>query len=262
MIYEGYEKLAFERTGSILRVTIDNPPRNTVVGALHRDLRRAFDEINRDDATSVVVLTGRGTAFCAGIDIPDLARRLEQPPDLSMLAAAPDLLHAMIDLRKPVIARLNGDAIGFGATLALFCDIIIAADHAKIADPHVRTGLVAGDGGSLIWPLLIGFARAKEYLLTGDEITAADAAAIGLINRAVPAAALDAEVDALAMRLARSAPMAVKLTKQAMNMLLKQLAVPLATAHIGLEAFSKASRDHKEAVFALRDKRAPAFTGH
>jgi enoyl-CoA hydratase len=261
MIYENYEKLVFERTGSILRVTIDNPPLNTVVGALHRDLRRAFVEIDRDDATAVVVLTGRGDAFCSGIDIPDMARRLELPPDVSMLAAAPDLLHAMLDLRKPVIARLNGNAIGFGATLALFCDIIIAADHAKIADPHVRTGLVAGDGGALIWPLLIGFARAKEYLLTGSEIGAVDAAAIGLINRAVPAGALDAEVDTLAAHLASSAPMAVNLTKKAINMLLKQFAVPLATAHIGLEAFTKASRDHKEAVFALRDNRAPTFTG-
>lgn len=261
MNYEGYEKLIFERKGRILRVTIDNPPRNTVVGALHRDLRRAFEEVNRDDETAVVILTGRGEAFCAGIDIPDLARRLEQPPDLTMLATAPDLLHAMIDLRKPVIARLNGDAIGFGATVALFCDIVIAADHATIADPHVRMGLVAGDGGALIWPLLIGFARAKEYLLTGNSISARDATAIGLINRAVPAASLDAEVDAIAARLAQSAPMAVNLTKQAINMLLKQFAVPLATAHIGLEAFSKASRDHKEAVFALRDDRAPEFTG-
>lgn len=261
MNYEGYEKLIFERKGRILRITIDNPPRNTVVGALHRDLRRAFEEVNRDDETAVVILTGRGEAFCAGIDIPDLARRLEQPPDLTMLATAPDLLHAMIDLRKPVIARLNGDAIGFGATVALFCDIVIAADHATIADPHVRMGLVAGDGGALIWPLLIGFARAKEYLLTGNSISARDATAIGLINRAVPAASLDAEVDAIAARLAQSAPMAVNLTKQAINMLLKQFAVPLATAHIGLEAFSKASRDHKEAVFALRDDRAPEFTG-
>lgn len=261
MNYEGYEKLIFERKGRILRITIDNPPRNTVVGALHRDLRRAFEEVNRDDETAVVILTGRGEAFCAGIDIPDLARRLEQPPDLTMLATAPDLLHAMIDLRKPVIARLNGDAIGFGATVALLCDIVIAADHATIADPHVRMGLVAGDGGALIWPLLIGFARAKEYLLTGNSISARDATAIGLINRAVPAASLDAEVDAIAARLAQSAPMAVNLTKQAINMLLKQFAVPLATAHIGLEAFSKASRDHKEAVFALRDDRAPEFTG-
>lgn len=261
MIYKNYEKLSFERTGRILRVTIDNPPRNTVVGALHRDLHRAFEEINRDEETSVVILTGRGEAFCGGIDIPDLARRLELPPDLSLLASAPDLLHAMIDLRKPVIARLNGDAIGVGATIALFCDIIIAADHATIADPHVQTGLVAGDGGALIWPLLIGFARAKEFLLTGRGVSATQAATMGLINRAVPAAALDAEVDALAMQLAQSAPMAVNLTKQAINMLLKQLAVPLATAHIGLEAFSKASRDHKEAVFALRDDRPAQFTG-
>lgn len=261
MNYENYEMLTFERTGRVLRVTIDNPPRNTMVGALHHDLHRAFMEINHDDETSVVVLTGRGEAFCGGIDIPALARRLEQPQDFSLIASAPEMLHALIDLRKPIIARVNGDAIGVGATIALYCDIIVAAEHATIADPHVRTGLVAGDGGALLWPLIIGFARAKEYLLTGNPITARDAAAMGLINHAVPADQLDKTVDALVDQIASGPPMAVRLTKQAINMLLKQLAVPYATAHIGLETFSKAHPDHKEAVFALRDNRPPRFTG-
>jgi enoyl-CoA hydratase len=261
MKYENYQKLAFERQGRILRVTIDNPPLNMMVGALHRDLHRFFEEINHDDETGVVILTGRGEAFCAGLDIAAYASSFDKPMDYTVIASVPHLLHAMIDVRKPIIARLNGDTIGVGATIALFCDIIVAADHATIADPHVRAGLVAGDGSALMWPLLIGLARAKEYLLTGNPINAKDAAAMGLINRAVPAAALDEEVDRLAAQILANAPMAVDLTKQALNMLLKQFAVSLATAHIGLETFTKASQDHKEAVLALRDNRAPSFIG-
>jgi enoyl-CoA hydratase len=262
MKYERYTMLTFERTGRVLRVTIDNPPRNTTVGALLNDLHRAFVEINHDDETSVVVLTGRGEAFCGGIDIPVLARYVGQPPDLSLMASAPDLLHALIDLRKPIVARLNGDASAAGATIALYCDIIVAADHAMISDPHVCAGLVAGDGCALLWPLVIGFARAREYLLTGKAMSAAEAAQMGLINRAVPADRLDETVDELVAQIDSGAPMAVRLTKQAINMLLKQLAVPYATAHIGRAAFSRAHSDHKEAVLALHENRKPAFTGY
>src|SRR5690606_26283084 len=103
---------------------------------------------------------------------------------------------------KPVIAKINGHAMGLGATLALFCDVSFAAAEAKIADPHVALGFVAGDGGAVIWPQLIGYNRAKEYLFTGDPLTGEEAARIGLVNRALPAAELDAAVLAYANKVA------------------------------------------------------------
>ena len=104
----------------------------------------------------------------------------------------------LIDCEKPIVAKVNGHAVGLGVSMALLSDVSFAAESAKIADPHVRIGLVPGNGGALIWPQLIGYARAKEYLLTGDAITARDAAAIGLINHVVPDAELDTAVETFA----------------------------------------------------------------
>jgi enoyl-CoA hydratase len=162
---------------------------------------------------------------------------------------------------KPIIARVNGHAVGLGATIALLCDIIIAADHAKIGDPHVNAGLVAGDGGALIWPQLIGFARAKEYLFTGDLMTAAEAERIGLINHVVPADQLDDKVYGLARRLAGGAMRSIRGTKEAINIPLRQLAHSMMDLSLSLETQSNLSEDHQEAVWAFAQKRRPNFTG-
>ena len=160
-----------------------------------------------------------------------------------------------------MIAKVNGAAVGLGATIALFCDLIYAADNAKIGDPHVKVGYVAGDGGAVIWPQLIGYARAKEYLLTGDLLTGAEAARIGLINRALPADQLDAAVDEIAQKLANGASRAIQWTKLSVNTTLKQVAQQVMDASLAYEALSNLTKDHQEAVNAFREKRAPRFTG-
>ena len=159
------------------------------------------------------------------------------------------------------IARVNGHAVGLGATIALLCDIIIAADHAKIGDPHVSAGLVAGDGGALIRPQLIGFARAKEYFFTGDLMTAAEAERIGLINHVVPSDQLDEKVYGLAQRLAGGAMRSIRWTKQTVNIPLRQLAQSMMDLSLSLETQSNLSKDHQEAVSAFAQKRQPNFTG-
>jgi enoyl-CoA hydratase len=143
----------------------------------------------------------------------------------------------------------------------LFCDLIVAANHAKFGDPHVKVGYVAGDGGAVIWPQLIGYARAKEYLLLGDTLTGEEAAKIGLITRAVPAEELDQVVDNYAQRLAGGAARAIQWTKLSINIGLKQLATSILDASIAYEALSNRTKDHQEAVNAFREKRAPRFTG-
>jgi enoyl-CoA hydratase len=171
------------------------------------------------------------------------------------------ILVNLLDLDRPVIARINGHAVGLGATLALFCDITIALDTAKIADPHVKVGLVAGDGGSLIWPILAGHARTRLLLLTGEAITGARAAEIGLITEACTAATLDARVNAIAQELAKGAAVAIRGTKRALNLVLRQQLEAAIDAHLGFETMSYLSEDHREAVTAFVEKRNPVFTG-
>jgi enoyl-CoA hydratase len=139
--------------------------------------------------------------------------------------------------------------------------VIFMADTARLGDPHVRVGLVAGDGGVAIWPLAVGPARAKEYLLTGDPLSASEAERIGLVNRVVPAAELDREAMAFAERLAAGAPLAVRYTKMAVNKLLKDALNVAFDTSTALELVTFQSADHQEALSALREKRPPRFTG-
>jgi enoyl-CoA hydratase len=260
-MYEQYRALKFNRQGPVLTVILDNPPVNAVNSQLHDELSRVFYDIERDDCR-LVVLTGAGRAFSGGGDFADMLEECDHAAiGAASIARASYIVQSMLNLSVPVIARINGHAIGLGATLALLADVGIAADGAKIADPHVVAGLSAGDGGSLLWPLLIGFARARHYLLTGEALMAADAAAIGLIHKAVPSAQLDAEVASYAQKLLSLPPLALRATKRSINMLLRQFAVSLADAHAGLEHLTLASADHREAVLALKERRAPVLTG-
>jgi enoyl-CoA hydratase len=162
-------------------------------------------------------------------------------------------------LEKPIVCRLNGAAAGLGASIALLCDIIIADEGARIGDPHVAMGLVAGDGGAIVWPQLVGYARAKEMLLTGEMMSAGDAAAWGLINYAVPTAELDAKTDEIVAKLANGASRAIRWTKTAMNIPLRSLAANITDAAVAYEILSQAHPDHQEAVAAFRDKAAARF---
>jgi enoyl-CoA hydratase len=168
----------------------------------------------------------------------------------------------MLDCPKPFIARINGHAMGLGATMALLCDFTIAAEESRIADPHVKAGFVAGDGGSLLWPQLIGYARAREYLLLGDSLTGREAADIGLITRAVALENLDSAVDEFVQRVLALPPRALQWTKLSVNLGLKQMASTMMDATMAYEGLSNITADHQEAVSAFREKRKPKFTGN
>ena len=261
MDYGFYQELLVEKKGRTLRLTINRADAlNVVSGRLHVELSRIFTDIALDDEVDLVVLTGAGRAFCAGGDIGWMHDMLNVPGGFAAISGeGKRIVHSLLDLDKPVVCRLNGDAVGLGATLALFCDVIIAHEDANISDPHVRVGLVAGDGGAVIWPQLIGYARAKEYLMTGDAIGARDAASMGLINRAVPADQLDAEVDKIVQKLLRQPRAAVRWTKASINIGLKTLADSIIEASIGYEIASAGLPEHREAVTAFLEKRRPDF---
>jgi enoyl-CoA hydratase len=167
----------------------------------------------------------------------------------------------MLDLEKPIISKVRGPAIGLGCSLALFCDFVYATPEATFADPHVSVGLVAGDGGALIWPQLIGYARARRYLLTGDPIKGAEAADIGLITEAVPDDQLDQTVAAMAARLRSGATHSIKWTKASINAGLKVLANAVIDRAGAYENMSQMTNDNRIALEAFLSKEKPTFTG-
>ncbi len=261
MDFASYQAIAFSRADRILTITLNRPDAlNAADPVLQEELARVFAEAAEDEQSDVIVLTGAGKAFSAGGDLKwMLERRFDARAFVAESRAARATVFSILDCAKPVIARINGDAIGLGATLALMCDITIANETARIGDPHVRVGLVAGDGGAVIWPQLVGFARAKAHLLLGDPLTGVEAASIGLITLAVPAAELDATVERWARRLADGAQQAIRYTKTAINLQLKQVMATVFDAGIAYEGLTMASADHKEAVSAMLEKRKPVF---
>jgi enoyl-CoA hydratase len=261
--FSTYEHLEFRRSGRVLTIVMNRPEvRNAANVRMHNELSRVFADAGRDTACDLLVLTGAGDAFSSGGDIRSMREKIaDRTLWNDTVDEARALFYSILDLDKPLIARINGAATGLGATLAVYADISIAAESAVIGDPHVKVGLVAGDGGALMWPMLIGFQKAKELLFLGDNIPAAEAARLGLISRAVPDAELDVQLDALLARLAAMPPFALRGTKRAINHTLKGLA--LATFECGgsLETQSQLTHDHAEAVQAFIDKRAPVWTG-
>jgi enoyl-CoA hydratase len=262
MDYASYERIRATRSGRVLTLTLYNPSRmNAVDGRMHHELADIFYDVQEDDSVDLVVLQGEGSAFSAGGDIEWMrdaaAGKIQGPTTVE----GKKIIFGLLDLEKPIIAKVRGPAIGLGCTIALFCDVIFASETARFADPHVKVGVVAGDGGAVIWPQLVGYARAKEYLMTGDPIPAREAERIGLINHVVPDAELDARVDAFAAKLAAGAPQAIKYTKVAVNLRLKEIAHTILDASMAYEMLTFATSDHREAVASFLEKRKPVFTG-
>jgi enoyl-CoA hydratase len=249
------------RRGRILTVVLNRPDRlNAFDAQLHTDLVDAITFANNDPGSDVVIFTGAGRAFSAG---GDLSWQQDACDDPSMfektVREAKQIIFGLLDCEKPTLAKINGPAVGLGATVALFCDVSFIALSTYLSDPHVSVGMVAGDGGAIIWPQLIGFARAREYLLTGDKISAADAERIGLVNHAVADEELDTHVNAFADRLAAGAQMAIRYSKVTLNVVLRGLVSAAMDVGLGYESMTNVSDDHREALAALREKRAARF---
>ena len=262
MDYSGYKFISAKRDGRLLTLTLDHPPMNVISYDLHRELSRIFYDVQLDEETDVVVLTGSGDVFSAGGDIPLMQKRIDHP-DLCYPknAELKQIVFSLLELDRPVVCRINGDCVGFGLTLALLCDITVAVEDAKLGDPHVRVGYSTGDGSAIIWPQLIGYHKAKEYLLTGDLMDGCEAADLGLINHAVPRAQLDEKVNYFVNRFVNGASRAVRFSKLSINLPLRILAHSVMDASIAYQTLTNNSADHQEAVNAFREKRKPRFTG-
>lgn len=263
MNFSSYQALKLERDNGILTITLNRPETlNAIDDDMDKELARVFIEAGHDPETRVIIFTGAGRAFSAGGDIEEMQRVIDEPQRfVDSMRRGKQIVFSMLDCQKPIIAKINGHAIGLGATLALFSDISYAALPAKIGDPHVAVGFVAGDGGAAIWPQLVGYAKAKEHLLTGDPLTAEQAEKIGLINYAVAPEELDGRVQEVASRLANGAAYAIQWTKASINIPLKQAVTSVIDASLAYEALSNQTEDHQEAVNAFREKRKPVFKG-
>ena len=262
-----YNTLLVDKKDQILTITLNRPERlNAVDEVMHGELEDVFATVGRDGEVSAVVLTGAGRGFCSGGDVRAMDERggaiaLQHRPIGAVSQSGRRLIHNMLWVEQPMICALNGVAAGLGATIALFCDIIYASDQARIGDTHVRAGLVAGDGGAVIWPALIGMAKAKELLMTGDIIDAQEAERIGLVNKVVPHDDLMETVMDLAKRLATGPALAIRGTKHALN---KRIWAELnLSLDMGLALEERSSRheDHKEAAKAFVEKRTPQYKG-
>lgn len=249
-----FRTVLLARSGRRLTVTLNRPEALNAFGAtMHVEFIEMLRFVASDTESDVVVLTGAGRAFSAGGDLDRMLEITESPQEFDKEAAdAKRLIFALLDIEKPIIAEVNGPAVGLGATIALFCDVIFAAESARIGDPHVSIGLVAGDGGAVIWPQLIGFARAKEYLLTGQLLSATEAERIGLINHVVPDAELGARVDAFCDLLLNGATQAISWTKTTINLELKRIAHAAMDTGMAYESLSVRTDEHRQRVESLR----------
>ncbi|MBN9426762.1 MAG: enoyl-CoA hydratase/isomerase family protein [Burkholderiales bacterium] len=264
--YETYEHLKIEVADKVALVVLNRPEvRNAMNRTMIRELQRIWRDLADDKSVHAVVLTGAGTHFSVGGDVKQMSSR----PGGDFLnegeqwdpAVSRRLVQQLLELDKPIVCAINGDAAGLAATIALFCDISVMADTARIGDPHVRVGLVAGDGGAVIWPLLIGMLRAKEYLLRGVMVPAREAERVGLVNYCLPPDQVLTKAREIAAELAGGATWAVRWTKLAINAAIKERANLVLPASYAYEHITMEMEDHKEAATAFKEKRKPAFKG-
>ena len=266
MNYDRYKNLLVSKSNGIATITINRPETmNAMSMDVHGDIEHIWTDIEKDDEVNVSILTGAGKCFSAGGNIKDMIERWGTPDARTMLAALPErakrLVAGFVNTTKPIIAAVNGDAMGLGATMALLCDISVVSETARIGDTHVRVGLVAGDGGAVIWPLLIGVNRAKDFIMRGKVVRGKEATDMGITNYCTSPDKVMEEAIKIAEDINSVPPLAARWTKVAANLILKQQFNLVFDASISYECMSMNTEDHLEACKAFIEKRKASFKG-
>jgi enoyl-CoA hydratase len=249
--------IVVEQDGAVRILRLNRPESlNAANEVLHRRLATIWDEISADESCRSVVLTGNGRAFCAGGDAEVLTNMNESEQyRYDTLRDGATIVRSMAAFPLPLIAAVNGPAVGLGCSLAGLCDIVLIESSAYLCDPHVSVGLVAGDGGAITWPALTSLLRAKEYLFTGDRISAENAVALGFANRVVEDGTSVDEAVALAQRLAKQPAQALRDTKRAVNRHLERSIHDILDFALAAEGVSSASLEHRRIIDRMFSKK-------
>jgi enoyl-CoA hydratase len=257
-----YETLSFEVTGHIAKLTLTRPEiLNRMDDVTSAEVVDVIEGLRRPGDVRALIIASTGSTFSAGGDLDEVRRLID---DFHRRMDAYDmgrrLIYGMAEIAVPVVVALQGDVFGLGTSLALSGDMIVASKNVRIGDPHVRVGLVAGDGGCLVWPASFGMARAKRHLLTGDPITAEEAYRLGGVTDLVesPEEVLPA-AEKLAGKIAALPPVAVQFTKRSLNHVMHKNAVDAFEFSMALEQYVFATTDLVEAVDAFKEKRKPVY---
>jgi len=259
-----YEHVILERKENIATLTLNRPERlNAMNERMIEELESAMIEVNQDRDVRVLVLTGAGRAFCSGADVGDMAKAAAGATiDVrGWTQKAHNIILDITDLEKPVIAKVNGVAVGIGCSLALSADMIIASDNAQFSLIFSQIGLIPDGGSSFHLPRLVGLSKAKELIFTARKIDADEAERIGLINKAIEAEKLDSEVDKLAKQLAEGPTVAFGLAKKIMNKGLNMNLSSVLEYEASGQALAGTTEDAQEGVMAFLEKRNPKFKG-
>lgn len=264
--YGIYEFLQVEISEGVALLTLNRPEQyNAISMPCHHELEKVWLDLAADERVRAIVITGAGKAFSSGGDLKAMIDRHGKEEGrlhaLNCPGSTRRLWQNMLEVPQPIIAAVNGHAIGVGATLALMADISIIANEAKFGDTHTGVGMVAGDGGAVIWPLLIGPNKAKEYLMRGKLLSGIEAFELGLINHAHPKEHVLEEALDIAAELAAKPRYAVSWTKLSVNKWLKDQLNLILDASIAYEMLTTHTEDHLEAACSIMEKRAPNFTG-
>jgi len=256
-----YQTIAIDkRDDGVAICTLNRPERlNSVNSVMHREMATLTRDIQADRAVRAAVITGSGRAFCAGGDFSGGSVEPMGSTTGGMLEEARRIVDHMLECTKPLVSAVNGYAMGLGATYALLCDVVVAGRSAVFADTHVKMGIGAGDGGQVIWPLLIGVNKAKYFLMTGDRVTAEEAERIGLASFVVDDDELLDKAVGIASTLAAGPAQAISASKMAINAWMRSISSFVMPLSLQMEDACFGSPDQKEAVAAFNEKRQPNF---
>lgn len=242
-------------------MTLDRPAKlNSIDWAMHERIPDVLTELGRDESVTVIVLRGNGRAFSVGGDVSLMEEMVSGVRSMAAVHhSAARLFHELVSVPQPTIAVVDGPAIGLGATIALACDLVYAGPSASFSDPHVHMGLVPGDGGVIVWPLLLGPARAKRFLMTGDRLDAAEAAALGLAEAVTDTDSAFEPAMRMARRLAAGPSFAIQATKSLVNHYIRDATERLLRPSLALEARSQETDYHTRAVAEFLAGGRPKF---
>ncbi len=259
--YAAYERLKIDYPAErVLRIRMSNPGKlNSADATMHRELVEIWRDVDADPDVNVAILTGDGDAFSAGGDFGMIERIMDDyETKLTTWKEARDIVYNVINCGKTTIAAFNGPAVGAGLAAGMCCDITIAGRGAKLIDGHTRLGVAAGDHAVIIWPLLMGMAKAKYYLLTCDPLTGEEAERLGLVSLCVDDDKVQDEALAVAAKLAGGAQTAIRFTKYALNGWLRAMG-PQFDVSLGLEFLGWDGPEPREGLAAHKEKRKPKF---